>query len=196
MKAPTLAEHIVLLPRPNEVEVLRAAQLPPDPYRSSTVVGNPPGLVEDGNIDLTSRPQVKLPDGRTATVRSRSFNFDGDEVLLPTISDDGRILTDDEAVAQYQESGRHLGKFKDSASANEYALNLSAQQQKFYGLESKAAEQPAPGVQIGVEPSVAAPPKPRMRPRSAPKAPKRKQLHPDQVQSFLKGIGNFKRTGQ
>ena len=78
-----------------------------------------------GNVDLFKQPKVKNPDGTTSTVDSRSFNFDGKEVLLPSVTPDGRHLrTDDEIISEYQKTGRHLGMFSDVASANRYASQL------------------------------------------------------------------------
>lgn len=81
--------------------------------------------VGDGNVDLQSQPKVKNADGSTSTVDSRSFNFDGNEVLLPSVTPDGRHLkTDDEVIAEYKKTGRHLGKFKTVEEANAYAKRL------------------------------------------------------------------------
>lgn len=86
----------------------------------------------EGNIDLKKRPVVDNPDGSISTVRSMSFNLDGKEVLLPTVSEDGRILTPDEAVAQYRRTGKHLGVFASPEEATSYAQRLHEQQEKLY----------------------------------------------------------------
>lgn len=91
------------------------------------------GLVEPGNIDLHSRPVVKNPDGTISTVRSISVNFgDGVETIIPTVSDDGKILSDADAMGLYLSTGKHLGKFKDVPSADRYARQLHKQQEKEY----------------------------------------------------------------
>lgn len=91
------------------------------------------GLVEAGNIDLHSRPVVKNPDGTISTVRSISVDFgDGVETLIPTVSDDGTILSDADAMALYLTTGKHLGKFKDVRAADKYAKSLHKQQEKEY----------------------------------------------------------------
>lgn len=83
-----------------------------------------PGMVSPGNIDLTTRPQVKNADGSVSTVRSMSFEENGKEILVPTVSDDGRILSDDEAIANYHKTGKNLGVFESPAAATAYANQL------------------------------------------------------------------------
>jgi len=90
-----------------------------------------------GNIDLTNRPTVRNPDGSISTVRSISANFDGNEVLIPTVSDDGRILSDDDAIAAYQRTGRNLGVFDTPENATAYAESLHSQQAQMYAPQEQ-----------------------------------------------------------
>ena len=90
------------------------------------------GQLQAGNIDLNNRPVVRNPDGSISIVRSISANSDGQEVLIPTVSDDGRILSDDDAIAQYQRTGRNLGIFDTPDNATAYAQSLHRDQEQQY----------------------------------------------------------------
>ncbi len=88
--------------------------------------------VEPGNIDLDSRPVVKNKDGSVSTVRSMSVNIAGKEVLIPTVSEDGKVLSAQGAVEQYKKTGKHLGVFGSPAAATRYAKDLHRQQSQLY----------------------------------------------------------------
>ena len=101
------------------------------------------GQVQAGNIDLNNRPIVRNADGSISTVRSMSFNENGVEVLIPTVAADGsRILSNQEAIAQYRQTGQHLGKFTTPQVADAYAEQLHKDQEKLY--TAPAAPTPAP----------------------------------------------------
>jgi hypothetical protein len=91
-----------------------------------------PGLVAAGNINLNTRPVVQNPDGTISTIRSMSFNEDGNEVLVPTVSDQGKVLLPKEAIDLYHATGKHLGIFKTPEAANAFAQQLHEQQARQY----------------------------------------------------------------
>lgn len=96
---------------------------------------NPPapnGLLTAGNIDLNNRPIVKNPDGSISTVRTMTFNIDGKEVNIPTVSDDGRIMSNEEAIDTFKKTGKHLGMFDTVDNAVNAAKQLHLDQEKMY----------------------------------------------------------------
>jgi hypothetical protein len=117
-----------------ELQSKAEEMLTPDVMQS---VHNPdvsdPGQIESGNIDLNKRPVVNNPDGTFGTVRSISANIDGKEVLIPTVSADGKVLTNEQAIEQYKQTGQHLGVFDSPESATAYAQHLHQSQANQYG---------------------------------------------------------------
>lgn len=141
---------------PTAVSSMPPARLAPPPIvnvAEKIPVINPPspvyasrpdvrGMVERGNVDLNDRPVVHNRDGSISTVRSMSTNIDGREVLLPTVSDDGRILTNDQAIGLYKRTGKHLGVFDSPQNATAYAQALHNDQAQQYASQDAGAAKP------------------------------------------------------
>ena len=86
------------------------------------------GMTGMGNLDLLSRPDVANPDGGTSSVYSMSVGIDGKEYLIPRVSEDARLLSEEEAVDIFRKTGNHLGMFDSPENANAYARMLHEHQ--------------------------------------------------------------------
>jgi hypothetical protein len=86
------------------------------------------GLRRSGNLDLMNRPRVRNPDGSISTVLTISIGTHDGEVLIPRVSNQGRILSDQQAAREYERTGAHLGIFDTPAHADAYAEALHRQQ--------------------------------------------------------------------
>jgi limonene-1,2-epoxide hydrolase len=90
-------------------------------------------MLQQGNIDLYNRPQVKNPDGTISTVRSMSIDIGGKSYLIPTVAADGSgVLTDQQAIDQFKQTGQHLGIFDNHDDADAYSDTLHKQQDQLY----------------------------------------------------------------
>lgn len=99
----------------------------------------PPGLVQQGNIDINNRPVVLNPEtGEISTVRSITVtDDDGRAYILPTVSDDGRIVSNEEAIDIFRKTGKHLGIFDNEENATSFAEKLHLSQEKQYAAKGK-----------------------------------------------------------
>lgn len=70
---------------------------------------------------------------------------DGTTVLIPTVTDDGRVLSNEEAIMLYDGTDKHLGKFKSKEDANAYAEQLHRDQEQQY-IPRNATPNQAQGV--------------------------------------------------
>ncbi len=84
-----------------------------------------------GNIDIHNRPVVRNRDGSISTVRTISIGTDKGEVLIPTVIGN-RVVSDDEAIREYERTGKHLGIFRTPDEATSYAKSLHNQQEQQY----------------------------------------------------------------
>ena len=101
---------------------------------------NVPGMIKQGNLDLTSRPVIQNADGTRSSEYSTSFEDEkGQEVLVPTVVD-GKFLTPDgkkppegsaaekamfaKAQQHYEQTGENLGIFDKWQNADAAAEKI------------------------------------------------------------------------
>lgn len=84
-----------------------------------------------GNIDIHNRPVVKNRDGTISTVRTISIGTPQGEVLIPTVVG-GKVVSEEQAIREYERTGQHLGIFRTPAEATAYAESLHQQQEREY----------------------------------------------------------------
>lgn len=143
----------------NPFDIFDTAQ-PQRKVPPASPIGPFPGMLQQGNIDLEHRPVVNNPDGSYSTVRSMSFGNDSGEVLVPTVSPDGKILPDRDAMDLYGKTKQSLGVFDTPEHADMYAGALHKAQEQHYGAAQPQA-QPAPAGNLFDQfdaPEMAAPP--------------------------------------
>lgn len=96
----------------------------------------PGGEIEHGNLDLNNRPQVPNPEtGGASTVWSMSIGTPKGEVLIPRVSDDGRILTPAEAQDQFHRTGKHMGIYSSPEEATKASQMIHEQQAASVGAK-------------------------------------------------------------
>lgn len=142
------------------------------------------GVLEPGNIDLRRRPVVRNRDGSVSMARSFSVAKDGREYLIPTVSDEGRLLSDQEAIARFEKTGRHLGAFRTAQDAVEYADKLDREQEILYAAnpEDFKGVEVQKGSLVSEFPRQAATPLSPTRPRSIFDRPLTPPLIPSSTQ--------------
>jgi hypothetical protein len=100
---------------------------------------SPAGLLAPGNIDLTKRPIAHNADGSYSTVRSISVDQDGRSYLIPTVVG-GQVVSNDDAIRHFQQTGENLGQFKTWQDADAYAKQLHDQQAAAYDQRARAGQ--------------------------------------------------------
>jgi hypothetical protein len=142
------AGNIDLYDRPSQGKAsgrikITKIERPQTAAKQKWTVGNI-GQYGAGNIDLYDRPQYRNANGSISTVDSKSYNIDGQEVLLPTVWNRNgtpyHSSNDEEILQRYRDTGEYLGKFSTVEEANDYAEKLHLEQQERYPSSSLPAE--------------------------------------------------------
>ena len=74
---------------------------------------------------------IKNKDGSISTVRSITVGFDDGTYVIPTAVN-GKIVSNEEAIAHFKKTNQHLGLFKNGKDAEAYAQTLHEDQEKEY----------------------------------------------------------------
>lgn len=93
------------------------------------------GLLVPGNINLNKRPIVHNADGSYSTVRSITITDGGKAILIPTVVGK-KVVSNEQAIRHYQNTGQHLGIFDSESDADAYAETLHDAQAKEYGARA------------------------------------------------------------
>ena len=84
-----------------------------------------------GNIDLNNRIVVHNPDGSISTELSITVEYDGLQFLIPTVCA-GEIVSEEDAIAYFEDTGEYLGIFNTVEEAEDYADRLHLRQEWYY----------------------------------------------------------------
>lgn len=92
------------------------------------------GMLQPGNIDLKNRPIVPNPaEGGISTVRTITVTGPGGKAWLLPTAVNGKIVSNQQAIDHWRQTGQHLGVFQNENLANRYSVALHNQQAKLYG---------------------------------------------------------------
>lgn len=86
--------------------------------------GDVDDMIEGGNLDVFSRPLMRESDGTVSRGAMKPFQVEGVEFLLPLTDASGKLLSDDEALAQFERTGNHYGGFRTAEEAMEFSRQL------------------------------------------------------------------------
>lgn len=126
----------------------------PEPEKLFSLPGEYPGILLPGNLDLLNRPSVPNPAGGTSSVYSMSIGIDDKEYLIPRVSEKGRLMSEDEALATFEQTGNHLGVFDSPESATAYSKALHEQQEGLKPTPTPTIVPKMPGRPDMIQPAI------------------------------------------
>lgn len=85
--------------------------------------------VVPGNLDPTKpMSYVKNADGSVSTVRTISIGTDKGETLIPTVTSEGKVVSNEQAIDLFRKSGDNFGSYPTRADADNAAAALHSSQ--------------------------------------------------------------------
>ena len=107
-----------------DVTVFRTTGEPPAGYPYAQAI------IKYGNINMLTRPRVQNADGTISTIKPIGIRFpdpDGTlrHVLIPTIADNGSVMSKDAATLLFRKNEKHLGIFSTKLDLSRYSRMLS-----------------------------------------------------------------------
>lgn len=105
--------------------------------KGGMAVQRPLKPVAPGNLGEEIRYRVRNPDGSVSTVRTMSIGTDKGETVIPTVIE-GRVVSDDDAIKHYYDTGENFGTFGSVDDAEAYAQSLHERHARMLENERKA----------------------------------------------------------
>jgi hypothetical protein len=99
-------------------------------------------ILQYGNINLLTRPVVRLKNGDvkkdfSTIIDDRLADGTAVKVIIPSMTDDGVVISELNAKKLYQQTGRHFGKFELNLIAERYQRVLQDKEVTRYQLTIK-----------------------------------------------------------
>lgn len=94
-----------------------------DPIDDLDFYGGLPKALKDPTLDFEIRNRVTNPDGSVSTIKTMSFNDGTGEILIPTVVEN-RLLSEEDAIRHYEETGESFGTYGSVEDADKMAQYL------------------------------------------------------------------------
>lgn len=101
----------------------QVASMDEAPGQGADMLTYAPQPIIPGNLPTEIRAEVTNPDGSVSTVRTISIGTEQGEVLIPTVIN-GKVVSDEDAIRHFEETGENFGTFESPEDADAYAQAL------------------------------------------------------------------------